>query len=381
LSLPPDVDVHQVGGGNPFEVSPTALAFGTNTWVATYTAGVTGDRAVVVTGNDTAGSGTTSNDANNSATNGAAGTKSFRVDQELASPTLEPGDGAKTFQTRPFLTVNFGDGGETATVTIEEITLDGVNVTAQLVAGSDNKRFFVLPSEDLAVGDHTLSIPATKAKDAAGNVNTSAITMDFEVTPRTSFDITVFAGWNAISFPSDPVDPDINSVFTNAGHDAVLGFDPTVPGQWRIATRDEVSGELETTTANGLNSVRSTQAYWLHSNNFEEVSALLVGETLPDSGSVPSIPQIPTVLGFNAVPIVDADRKQTTGGSEALMRDTPGGPAAVTVADYLGSVTEGRVYRWDPETLTFLALQGNQAVMTGQVLFVEVVGTATPIFP
>lgn len=383
LALPPGVDIHQVGGGNPLETSPTALAFGTNTWVATYNAGVTGDRAVVVDGNDSAGSGTTPNLGNNTATSGAAGTKSFRVDQELANPTEVPGDGAVTFQTRPFLTFNFGAGGETATVTITEITLDGVNVTAQLVAGSDNKRFFVLPSADLSIGDHTLVIPATKAKDAAGNVNSSAISMTFEVEPRATFDIGIFAGWNALSFPSDPVDPDINSVFTNPGHDAVLGFDPTVPGQWRIATRDEVSGELETTTANGLNSVRSTQAYWVHSNNFEGVSALLVGETLPDSGSVPSIPQIATVLGFNAVPVVDADRKQTTGDltDVTLMRNTPGGDAPVTIADYLGSVTEGRVYQWNPETLTFEALDGNDAVKLGKVLFVEVVGTATPIFP
>jgi hypothetical protein len=378
LSSAPTVTVYPVETGTtPPEVSPTALSQGTNIWDATYVAGLvsTGDRAVVVSGTDSAA---------NTLIVGGEDTKSFRLDNALISPALSIGGGStQTSQLRPFVTIDFGANGESATVTVSEVLLDGADVTSTLVASSGSTRFFIAPSSDLSLGAHTVTIPIGEAADAAGNTNSSAITLNFTVIERASFNIGVFAGWNAISFPSDPLDPDINSVFTNVGHDAVLGFDPNVPGMWRIATRDSVSGELETTTANGLNSVRSTQAYWVHSNNFEPIEALLVGETLPGDGNVPSLPQIPTVLGFNAVPVVDADRKQTTGGPSQLQRTVPGTttPAPVTVADYLGAVNEGRVYLYDPATLNFVALAPNTIIETGSVLFVEVVGTATPIFP
>jgi hypothetical protein len=315
---------------------------------------------------------------------GADDDPSFMLDVILEDPELSIGGGSNTTsQLRPFITIDFGAGGETSTVTVNEVLLDGADVTSSLVASSGNKKFFIAPTSDLSLGAHEVVIPAGEATDAAGNENDDDITVPFSVEERDPFSIGIFAGWNAISFPSDPLDPDINSVFMNAGHDAVLGFDPSVPGMWRIATRDSVSGELETTTANGLNSVRSTQAYWVHSNNFEPVEALLVGETLPGDGNVPSLPQIATVLGFNAVPIVDADRKQTTGGSQNLKRSVPGTtvPDDVTVSEYLGAVNEGRVYLYDPATLNFIELAPNTVVQTGTVIFVEVVGTATPIFP
>jgi hypothetical protein len=378
LSSAPTVTIYPVAdGATTPEVSPGALSQGTNIWDATYSAGLVaaGNRAVVVSGTDIGA---------NTLTVGDEDTTSFRLDNGLAAPALSIGGGStQTSQVRPFITIDFGANGEVSTVTVSEVLLDGADVTSNLVASSGNTKFFIAPTSDLSLGEHEVEIPVGEAEDAAGNTNVSAITMTFTVEERSAFNIGVFAGWNAISFPSDPLDPDINSVFANAGHDAVLGFDPNVPGMWRIATRDSVSGELTTTTENGLNSVRSTQAYWVHSNNFEPIEALLTGETLPGDGNVPTLPQIPTVLGFNAVPIVDADRKQTTGGSVQLTRSVPGTtvPSPVTVAEYLGAVTEGRVYQYDPATLNFIELAPNTIVMTGTVIFVEVVGTATPIFP
>lgn len=251
-----------------------------------------------------------------------------------------------------------------------------------MIASSDGKRFFYIPPTDLTLGEHTLLIADDDAVDAAGNTSVKA-ELKVTIEERKTFDLDMFAGWNAISFPSDPVDPDINAVFDNAGHDAVLGFDPTVDGQWVVAIRDSVSGLLEPATENGLTSVRATQAYWVHSLNFEQVKVLLVGEVLPASGSPPGIITIQTVLGFNAVPVVDTSRKLTTGAAQPLTRQVPGGgtPVAVLVSDYLGAVVEGRVYRWDPEVLSFVLLSSSDAVNTGDVLFVEVTGTPVPIFP
>lgn len=382
LTAPPFVEVYSDPGGTPsLNDSGTALSFGTNTWTFTYSAtGGTGDRAVVVTGSDRATSGSAPlNSANNEATVGASDEKSFRLDVGLSTPTTSPS--GSTSQVRPFIVIDFV--GETGTVTIDEILLDDTDVTSDLVASADNKKFFIAPSSDLALGEHTVEIPVGMATDAADNSNSSVITTTFTVVERGTFNRDIFAGWNAVSFPSDPIDPDINSVFTNAGHDAVLGFDPSVPGQWVVSVRDTVSGLLEPATENGLTSVRSTQAYWVHSLNFESVEVLLVGETLPGDGSPPGIVTIQTVAGFNAIPIVDTSRKLTEGDPVALVRQAPGGgtPTPVTVATYLGAVSEGRVYMWEPETLTFVQLTGSSSVFTGDVLFVEVTGTPVPVFP
>ena len=382
LSGAPVVEVF-VDGEEGAELSPTALAQGANKWSATYAKPGTpadGKRAVKIVGTDTAA---------NSATVGAnvtttSGTPTFTLDTALATPVLSVGGGSSTTdQTRPSIVIDYKAGLEVSTVTKPKVQLDGTDITSDVVESSDGKRFFYIPPTDLALGTHDLLIESGDAADAAGNKNTTDTTLVLTIEARATFNVQVFAGWNAVSFPSDAVDPDINSVFTNAGHDAVLGFDPTVPGGWLVSVRDTVSGMLEPATENGLSSVRTTQAYWVHSLNFEQITVLLVGEVLPAAGSPPGIVTIQTVLGFNAVPVVDTSRKLTTGSSGAtLLRQIPGGgTSAVTVSTYLGAVTEGRVYRWDPEILSYVLLSGSTTVRTGDVLFVEVTGTPVPIFP
>ncbi len=394
LSGSPTVAVFQDDGTSspPADTpAPTALAQGSNTWIATYSKPASptdGKRAIEITSVDVgSNTGTTGGkDADVSTT------PSFTLDTSLADPNLTVGGGAAaTDQRRPSIIIDYktvvtgppAKGGEASTVTLTKVTLDGTDITADVVAASDGKRFFYIPPSDLSLGDHELVIAAGDAEDAAGNDNATDTELTVTIEERGTFNLDIFAGWNALSFPSDPVDPSLNSVFTNAGHDAVLGFDPSVPGQWRVAVRDTVSGLLEPATEGGLTSVRSTQAYWVHSNNFEQVTVLLVGEVLPAAGSPPGIITIPTVLGFNAVPVVDTSRKLTEGPSVPLTRQPAGGgsPVAVTVADYLGAVVEGRVYRWNPEILSFELLTGASAVNTGDVLFVEVTGTPVPIFP
>ncbi len=387
LNGAPSVEVFSGIGAS--EASPSALAQGANRWTATFTTpGVAADskRAVKVVGTDVASNQTTVGGDDVS----ASGTPQFLLDKALARPSLTVGGGAATTdQRRPSIIIDYktvvtgppAKGGEASTVTLKEVKLDGTDITADVVAASDGKRFFYVPPSDLSLGEHKLTIDAADAVDAAGNEGV-AEELVLTIQDRKTFDLEIFAGWNAISFPSDPIDPALNSVFTNAGHDAVLGFDPSVPGGWRVAVRDTVSGELEPATEGGLTGVRSTQAYWVHSNNFEQVNVLLVGEVLPSAGSPPGIITIPTVAGFNAVPIVDTSRKLTTGSAANLTRQIPGGaPAPVSVADYLGAVSEGRVYKWNPEILSFELLAGGTTVTTGLVLFVEVTGTPVPIFP
>jgi hypothetical protein len=386
LTAAPAVNVYPKGVTTS-EASPTALSQGTNTWDAVYSrpgGAPAGDKAVVVSGTDAATNTETISDTD---------TKAFKLDVALANPVVKVGgSGASTSQVRPFITIDFADvslapNQEVSTVTVSEILLDDTDVTADLVSSSNGKKFFITPSSDLSQGEHTVKIVAKMAKDAAGNENASDISLTFTVTERVAFERTdIFAGWNGVSFPSDPVDPDLDAVFTNAGHDAVLVFDPSVPGLWRIATRDAVSGEFTTTSQNGLTSMRSTDAAWVHSNNFESIEVLLVGETLPGNSTPPPIVSIPTVPGFNAIPVVDSSRRLTSGPNGNLTRkDASGNDVTVTVSDYLGGAVEGRVMVWDPETLSFLEQASTSVVNTGTVLFVEIIpdssGNTPPIFP
>ncbi len=371
--------------------TPQVLAEGSNTWTATFTSegDADGKRAIEITADDGKGNnGTLGSDDNEK-----AGTPVFTLDSSMAAPSLSVGGAAgvdpKTDQTRPSIIIDYktvvtgppAKGGEVSTVTLSKVQLDGTDITPDVIAASDGKRFFYIPPTDLTLGEHTLLIDDGDAIDAAGNESTKQ-ELKVTIEERKTFDLDIFAGWNAISFPSDPVDPDVNSVFDNAGHDAVLGFDPSVDGQWLVSIRDSVSQLLEPATENGLTSVKSTQAYWVHSLNFEQVKALLVGEVLPASGSPPGIITIQTVLGFNAIAVIDTSRKLTTGASTALVRQVVGGGTTpVKVSDYLGKLTFGRVYRWDPEILSFVLLVDTDPVNTGDVLFVEVTGTPVPVFP
>jgi len=382
LASAPTVNVH-IKGDVTAQVAPAALSQGTNLWEATYTvAGATGDRAAVVTGTDT---------ATNAGTSGAYGTKTFGVDTGLTSATLSIGGGNTTSQLRPFTVIDFGVNGEASTVTLAEVLLVTgtveTNITTEVVRSSNNVKFFWVPTADLALGAHTIKIKASKATDAAANTNASDISLAFTIAARTTFDIQLFAGWNAVSFPADPITNDIGDVITNAGHDAVLGWDPKAPGQWRVATRDSSSGNFATTSRYGLKKIVATQAYWVHSNNFEPVKVLLAGETLPGSGTPPPVKSIGTVSGMNAIPVVSSSGAGTTGAAATLTRMGAGNSvdASVTVDEYITTSSKGHVYVWNPETLNFELQAGGTAVKTGTVLFVELIPDATgstqPIFP
>lgn len=370
LSAAPTVEPFILSGASQ-AAAAASLAQGGNVFTYTIPALATdGDKAVVVKATDPNG---------NTATSGAAATKSYKLDSSLAAPALTP---AGTISLKkPFITVDFS--ADASTVTIAEITLDAVNVTSQLVAASGNKKYFIVPATDLTNAEHTVTIAIGKVTDAAGNTNLAAITFKFTVADRKTFDLTLFAGWNLVSLPSDPVDPDINSVLTNKQVDQLVAYDATSPANpWRIATRDAKSGAWTSTTETPLNAVRSGKGYWLHTNNFEAAKVLLIGPTEPGAGSPPSVVSIPMAKSWNLVGVVDGSRAQTEGASGAgLLR----GLTAVTRADYLGGVNAQRVYKYNTTTLRFEEVAGGTQLLTGDGLWVYVTpntdGTVAAITP
>ena len=90
-----------------------------------------------------------------------------------------------------------------------------------------------------------------KGTDLAGNKGAEA-SYNLTVTSRKDYKATILAGWNLMSFPSDPVSNGVGSVFTNAGIDQVVGYNAMAKGSpWAVATKDSASG----TFSGGLESI------------------------------------------------------------------------------------------------------------------------------
>ena len=148
-------------------------------------------------------------------------------------------------------------------VTIVSATLAGSDITLERL--SDNS--FLLVAPNLEIGEHELEI---EAEDTAGNSATSA--MNLEITEREPFVLSIRAGVSLISFPGDPLDPDINSVFP-ADHPVqeVITYDPTQPGQWFAAKRDAVTGLLD----GNLPNISGGNAYLVRSNSTKDVNVII----------------------------------------------------------------------------------------------------------
>ncbi len=368
LSGVPTVDVYVLSGAA--DVSGlTVLSTGPTTWTATYdgTAFAAGSKAVVVIGSDLAASASPAAAGANTVTVGASTTKSFTLDKSITAPVTLPA--GTTTQRKPFIQLNFA--GDASSIVISEITLDGTNVTAKLVSSADKKNFFLVPGTDLSLASHTVKVATGKAADAAGNTNAADISFTFTVAARTDFSVAIVAGWQAVSFPSDPVVSSIDSVFSNSGIVQVVAYSGGVPS---IATKDSVTGKFTSTTVPPLNTIQAGRGYWVQANNFESQKVALVGPVEPGAGSPPSIATIPVVAGWNFIGVTDASREQTqaTHFGLGLMR----GATPVTASDFFSGVNETRVYSYDPTGLRFDEVTGGAPVQIGDGLWVNIAPNA-----
>lgn len=344
----------------------TAIGNNVFTYIHSAVAGVSGSRFVKVTAADVAG---------NSGSSGSTstGTAAYTVDVVLAAPTIAPANTGTTTFAKPIITIDFGLGGEASSVTVSELTLDGTNVVAQLVAATGSKLFYLVPTTALVNGAHTLTIPALKASDAAGNQNAAAITSAFTKRDRVTFDLGMASGWNTKSFPTNPVNPDINAVFTNIAIDIVVAYDAKTKG-FQIATRDPVSGAFTSTGTNPLTTVVAGRGYNVHTGNFEPVKVFLVGPSEPTVGQPPSIVSIDLDAGWNFIGASDSTLVQSEGASGAQLNRN-GGPG-VTLANYLAGVTWNRAYQFNTTGLAWVEVFGGSAVNTGMGIWIFVVPNA-----
>ena len=294
----------------------------------------------------------------------------FVLDSTFNSPLLssggsvQPEPDGEVKEPRPFIYLDFA--GENTSVDVTEFKVDGEDVSSSLESVGGN-RFLYWP-EALEFGTHKV---AFDARDAADNEPVGSTSFEFKVTARDPFVIDLKAGWNAISFPADPVDTALDAVFTDESVDRVVGWNPmSSTGPWSIATR--IDG-VWTTSANfaPLTDVVVRYGYWVHSMAFVEQSVALKGPIDRETGSNPTAIGIQTIPGWNFVGVVDQDGDQTEGHfGDTLQRKEADLDDAedVMAGEYLAGST--RAYTWDALANGYRILKDSDPVKIGDGIWV-----------
>ncbi len=292
--------------------------------------------------------------------NYSASTANFVYDTDLkaaweSADGLVPAKDENVFEVRPFVLLDFGAEGTTVDVTT--FTVDGTEFDLMDIEGNE----FVWWPEPLAYGTYEVYV---EANDAANN--TGDYTYSFTVKERAPFVLNLLAGWNSVSFPSNPVDRALHAVFTNPSIDQVIGWDVTEPvSPWRMASRVDgvwtTSDEVAT-----LNDVEARYGYWVHSMGFITQAVHLAGKGDRATDGQPNPADIPTDEGWNFVGVVDVDGDQTQDDAGETLRNSNDDP--ITAADYLGNYT--RAYTWDHINNTWDVLKKNEGMVIGSGVWV-----------
>ena len=222
----------------------------------------------------------------------------------------------------------------------------------------------------MGIGSHAVSVDAV---DAAGNEGT--FEYSFKVAERDPFNLKLIAGWNAVSFPGNPIDPMIGDVFTEGVIDMVAGWDATDPQKpWSIATKMEGEWSTHTDFAT-LNRVSARYGYWVHAQGFVTQKVQLVGQIdRTDANVVPAdLVTIPTEPGWNFVGVISQDGRQTQShDGKPLMTDGDN----VSSGSYLGD--NKRAYTWDAIRSEFKILENGDDVTIGDGIWVYYGGGIAP---
>ena len=366
-------------------VAATSILIGTNVFEYEYQFSRTqntndGDVCVVISAQDTAENTTT---IGNSDCN-ADDAETFTLDS--TTPALDTALlRTDVFEQRPLIQIPLQERVQADSLAL---TVGGEDIPAAQIASSDNQVFVYLPPADLAFGDVTIEVRAT---DFAGNRGTDSYVLT--VGERSDFEISLSAGWNLISFPSDPVDSSVDSVFSNEAVQTVSTFDAANFRNGDMqANRSAITGNF----SGSLDNIRAGLAYWVFANTITTLEVRLQGPSSATGGSQPTLTVIPTIPGVNFVGVVDPSRVRTQGriiysGNERNDRleteaSTTAAPTYITIDDYLGDVSASRVYRYNTLENRFVQLDPRTDVVSiGQGLLVFITpdssGRTAPIVP
>lgn len=281
---------------------------------------------------------------------------------DTTAGTVIPSPNADVTEQRPFIMLYFEEEGRN--VEIEKLQVDDVDVTAR-VDRTEKNRFVYWP-EGLNRGTHTVEVDAS---DAAGNETT--FKYEFEKVSRSPFVLSLYAGWNAISLPQQPVDGSLESALSDPAITQVIRFERTSdddPGEWHMATRQ---GGVWTQTLNSLTNIEAGPGYWVRSEKFVSQSILLQSSERLNQ-NLPTVPvRVRTYDGWNFVGAVDQDGDQTQDHfgvtldhyDSDLDADVP-----QTGRLYLGNYV--RAYTWDAIRSSYEELEQDRSIYIGDGIWV-----------
>lgn len=362
------------------EGTVTAVAVDSTTYTATFDgsdttfsdASAKDSKAVILSATDVNSNTGTLGTRDQSA---SSGLYKFRLDRTAPVLVNDPdGDGtvgSSTTLPRPYVIFEFTDNSK---VTVKSASFGGDDVLAKL-ATTNSKKYFMVPDADLTAKTYAIK---AKGTDLAGNAGSEG-TYNLKVTSRKDYKATILAGWNLLSFPSDPIANGVSAVFTNAGIDQVVGYDAMSKGSpWAVATKDTATGLF----SGGLSSISSGNGYWVHSTEFSSQSVSLTGPEGPSASAPPSIEAISLASGWNLVGITDSTKALTQANAGTVYKG---------VEFYLGSdggssVTKAFSYNttnlaWSAKDLT----SSGGDVLIGEAYWVyakpDANGLLTPIVP
>ena len=297
------------------EGTVTAVAQDSKTYKATFSgtsfsdAAAKDSKAIVVSATDVnSNTGTVG-----SRDQGSSSVTKFRLDKTAPVLKNDPdGDGtvgSSTTLPRPYVIFEFTDNSD---VTVVSASFGGDDVLAKL-ATTNNKKYFMVPEADLATKTYVVK---AKGTDVAGNKGAEA-SYNLKVSSRKDYKATILAGWNLLSFPSDPVSNSVSSVFTNSGIGQVVGYNAMAKGSpWTVATKDSATGSF----SGGLTSISSGNGYWVHSTEFSSQAVSLTGPEGPSASAPPSIQAISLASGWNLIGVVDATKALTQANEGAYYK-------------------------------------------------------------
>ena len=288
--------------------------------------------------------------------NWAVATGGFGLDTQFNSRNflqgvrVHPADGATVREKRPFVIIEIPDA---TSVRLSSVLFDGFEIANEFQKVGFNE--FVYWPLSINQGEHEVVVDAS---DAAGN----SIKFDFEfkTVQRGDFVLELHPGWNAISFPSTPVNATIDAVFTEPSIEAVIGWDGN---GWSLATqRDgtwESNPQYET-----LDVVRMGSGYWVKSSGF-------IRQPVPLRSYDPSLigkPIVPVFQpgGWNFFGVADQDSDQIEDHFGETLKDSAGNP--VNAHDYLGDYDVAFV--WDPINRRFERLLPSTNMTIGDGVWV-----------
>ncbi len=289
--------------------------------------------------------------------NWAVGTASFGLDTEFEGSGIPDGvrvfpeDGSKTSEARPFILIEFS---ESRAVALNSVMLNGVEIAAHFWDYDDNR--FVYWPESLNYGQYKVEVDAL---DAAGNA--SEFQFGFESVERGDFVLELHPGWNAISFPSSPIDTSISAVFTEPSIRAVIGWND---GRWSLAVRRDGTWECNT-QYKALTWVPEGYGYWVKSSDPTRQRIALDNFANRNTDGRRRI-HPPAEPGWNFVGVVDTGLDQIEDHFGDVLRDSQG--TSVLARDYLGGYDTA--FTWDAAVGRYEQLLPNDSMTIGDGVWV-----------